>query len=351
MSAAAGSKRQLLPCRLQVLEASSLSQHGEFINTQGMQLLELHRQLRPEHAGSSLSSSSTYLSLLQSICSRNDAQLLVAFASPPSSSSHSESLIGFLLFSRLHDTFNVQRLLVHDWIVAAEHRGQGVGTAMLQRLRELALETGVRALTIEVHFFFVLCQSILARHRFAVEDLAFNHQPTADPSLLAAAAAAFTPYSTTLVDAANFTSCIPLLTALEPTYRQLRMHLPASTASYLSTLQHVMSRGAFAVVAHPADSPGEALGVAMCRRLVTVEDGERLHVDDLVVWEAKRSTGVGRALMERVKQEARRQAADCGRPCCVTLESGVQRAHAHRFYWREGFYVERLYWRVALPQS
>ena len=29
----------------------------------------------------------------------------------------------------------------------------------------------------------------------------------------------------------------------------------------------------------------------------------------------------------------------------VTLESGVQRNDAHRFYWREGFLVRELYWR------
>ena len=105
----------------------------------------------------------------------------------------------------------------------------------------------------------------------------------------------------------------------------------------------------FLLVAHTAE--GVALGVAACRRLTTVDHGERLHVDDLVVDEARRSEGVGRVLIEAVKREARGKADGTGESrsrCVVTLESGTQRADAHRFYFRERMFVEELFWRVEI---
>ena len=39
-------------------------------------------------------------------------------------------------------------------------------------------------------------------------------------------------------------------------------------------------------------------------------------------------------------------AADC---TCIDLDSGVQREHAHRFYFREGLSISSLHFRKRLP--
>jgi GNAT superfamily N-acetyltransferase len=63
-------------------------------------------------------------------------------------------------------------------------------------------------------------------------------------------------------------------------------------------------------------------------------DGRKLYVDDLVTDQAKRSQGVGSALLTYLENKAR--SLGCESLC---LDSGVQRDQAHKFYFREGFIV------------
>jgi GNAT superfamily N-acetyltransferase len=62
--------------------------------------------------------------------------------------------------------------------------------------------------------------------------------------------------------------------------------------------------------------------------------GKILYVADLVVESTRRSSGVGKQLMAWLENEAKHQACTN-----VFLDSGVQRAEAHKFYFREGFHV------------
>ena len=56
-----------------------------------------------------------------------------------------------------------------------------------------------------------------------------------------------------------------------------------------------------------------------------------LYVDDLVTGEACRSRGHGKALIDGLRDEARKQ--NCK---FLHLDSGAQRHRAHRFYLRQG---------------
>ena len=62
--------------------------------------------------------------------------------------------------------------------------------------------------------------------------------------------------------------------------------------------------------------------------------GRFMYVDDLVTSDTDRSKGYGRALNEHLFQIARRNG--CSN---VQLDSGTQRADAHRFYFREGYVI------------
>jgi GNAT superfamily N-acetyltransferase len=79
---------------------------------------------------------------------------------------------------------------------------------------------------------------------------------------------------------------------------------------------------------------GECRAVAGYRILVNFVHGDVLYVDDLVTASAWRSKGYGKALNAYLTDVAR--AASCER---VTLDSGIDRAGAHRFYFREGYAI------------
>ena len=75
---------------------------------------------------------------------------------------------------------------------------------------------------------------------------------------------------------------------------------------------------------------GRCVGVAGWRIVADTHSVRKLYVDDLITSEARRSAGVGHALMAELERRARD--AGCRR---LDLDSGVHRREAHRFYYRE----------------
>jgi GNAT superfamily N-acetyltransferase len=111
-------------------------------------------------------------------------------------------------------------------------------------------------------------------------------------------------------------------------HRQLR---PALPADYRDKMRRVFAGGGRMMVA----AEGEAVcGLAVWRMHENTAIGLHLYVDDLVTDEARRSRGVGHALMQWLEQRA--QELTC---VALVLDSGTQRTRAHRFYFREGMAV------------
>lgn len=90
---------------------------------------------------------------------------------------------------------------------------------------------------------------------------------------------------------------------------------------------------------------GEVRAVAGYRIIEMLRTGRMLEIDDLVTSSATRSRGCGKALFEWVVEEARRQG--CSH---VELDSGVQRLHAHRFYFRQRMHVLGFHFSLALSE-
>jgi GNAT superfamily N-acetyltransferase len=118
------------------------------------------------------------------------------------------------------------------------------------------------------------------------------------------------------------------LSAAESVHRQLRPHIPAD---YADKMRCVFRDGGEMCVAVRAD---RVVGVAVFREFENTHIGRRFYVDDLVTDESERSTGAGRALIEYLEKVARER----GCPG-LDLESGTHRTRAHRFYFREGFFI------------
>ncbi|MEI7968336.1 MAG: GNAT family N-acetyltransferase [Betaproteobacteria bacterium] len=127
------------------------------------------------------------------------------------------------------------------------------------------------------------------------------------------------------------------LVQAEPVHRQLR---PGLDADYPSQMRRVFSGGAEMAV---AVARGRVIGVAVFRLFENTHAGRRFYVDDLVTDEAHRSAGAGAALLGWLESEARRRGCEG-----LDLESGTQRTRAHRFYFREGFFVTGFSFRKSL---
>ena len=118
------------------------------------------------------------------------------------------------------------------------------------------------------------------------------------------------------------------LAGAEAVHRQLRPQLPAE---YVAKMQRVIRDGGEMCV---AVKDKQVVGVAVYREFENTHAGRRFYIDDLVTDESERSTGVGRALMAYLQKIARER----GCPG-LDLESGTHRTRAHRFYFREGFFI------------
>ena len=127
------------------------------------------------------------------------------------------------------------------------------------------------------------------------------------------------------------------LARAEVVHRQLRPQLPPD---YVGRLTEIFANGARMTLI--VDGPA-VLCVALWRVIENTFDGRRLYVDDLVSDEASRSKGAGKMMLAWLEETAR--ALGCG---ALTLDSGVQRQQAHRFYFREGMHIASYCFKKAL---
>ena len=110
---------------------------------------------------------------------------------------------------------------------------------------------------------------------------------------------------------------------------QLRPHI--APGDYLPTVRRMMASG-FRLAAVVEDEVVRA--VAGFRILEMLYSGKMLYLDDLVTDSDARSAGHGRELITWLQREA--VANGCAQ---IHLDSRVDRAEAHRFYFRERFAI------------
>lgn len=118
------------------------------------------------------------------------------------------------------------------------------------------------------------------------------------------------------------------LPAAETLHRMLR---PQMTGEYGPMIRRILSEGAEMALIHE-DRAVRALTVF--RAFHNTWNGYRFYIDDLVTDENHRSAGHGARLLRWCEDLA------LAKGCTgFTLESGVQRDRAHRFYFREGMNI------------
>jgi GNAT superfamily N-acetyltransferase len=120
---------------------------------------------------------------------------------------------------------------------------------------------------------------------------------------------------------------------------QLRPHL--TREEYVPRVRAMMASDGFRLAA--LTDGGEVRAVAGYRYMNMLYCGRLLYLDDLVSDERARSRGYGKAMIDWLKEEGRREG-------CTELQliSRTTREGAHRFYFREGFGIECFQFRIRL---
>lgn len=125
--------------------------------------------------------------------------------------------------------------------------------------------------------------------------------------------------------------CFPIMV-------QLRPHLTQS--EFIDRVKHQQQAGYSLVYLEEHDS---IKAVAGFRILEMLSRGKLLYVDDLITDSLERSRGYGNALLDWLVDYAK--SLKCS---SVELDSGVQRAEAHRFYFRKGMKITAFHFNLSV---
>lgn len=108
--------------------------------------------------------------------------------------------------------------------------------------------------------------------------------------------------------------------------RELRASL--DDATFTARFMAATEAGYQLIVAQDDDAVVGALGHRLVHDLCW---GKTLYIDDLVITESRRGSGIGSALLDAALKRAQSLGCDHLRLC-----SGLTRAHTHRFYEAHG---------------
>jgi GNAT superfamily N-acetyltransferase len=122
---------------------------------------------------------------------------------------------------------------------------------------------------------------------------------------------------------------------------QLRPHL--TRESLVAQVKRQREREGYQLVY--VEDEGQVRALAGFRFQEMLARGWHMYVDDLVTDEMGRSRGYGAFLMDWLVARAREEG-------CVNLDldSGVQRFHAHRFYFRQRMTISAYHFALPLKE-
>ena len=137
------------------------------------------------------------------------------------------------------------------------------------------------------------------------------------------------------VEPTDLAACYPLM-------RQLRPHL----ASFDEFQARWMRQGEAGYRGIALWADGRPRALAGFRVLENFVHGRFLYVDDLVTDAGERGRGHGERLLARLKAEG--EALGCDK---LVLDTGLDNALAHRFYYRQGLLAMALRFNVPLRRG
>ena len=237
------------------------------------------------------------------------------------------ALAAYRVFLTTYDTI---RFEIDDFIVDENERNHGLGTRLLQYLVEQAKQQHVRQILIHCEPTNTRAHRFFFRFGLTIIMFEFNMQglhvlPENDQI-----------HAVDITDLPEEENERWLIDA-QDIYRQLRPHLPTDQQNYIKQIREICRTGpARMIVVVSKNESKEILGLALYRFTENALYSQHIYCDDLVTNEIHRSSGVGRCLINSMKNEGIKR--DIHR---LILDSGCQRGRAHKFYHREGFIISR----------
>ncbi|CAF3288139.1 unnamed protein product [Rotaria socialis] len=223
-------------------------------------------------------------------------------------------------------TFDTIRFEIDDIVVDEKERNHGLGTRLLNDLMKKAKECGATKILVhcdptntDAHRFFFRLGLTIYVFEFSLRK---NELLTSNDQIR-------------IVDVTELSEKDNehLLIQAHGIFRQLRPHLPDDEKTYVNQIRDICRTGPARIIVAMND---EILGLAVYRVARNMKYAEHIYCDDLVTNENSRSSGVGRCLINYMKNEGKKLGIDQ-----LTLDSGCQRGRAHKFYHREGFIINQ----------
>jgi GNAT superfamily N-acetyltransferase len=293
---------------------------------------------------------------VQRVLAGEPLQLIVALEAPAAagegSSNGGSKALGVLVLRSYLNTYNGRKMHVEAMHVLSEVRSRGVGRALLNAAKRAAEARGARELVMQVDSQNPAALRFFSREGLEISDLAFSG-PSTRPKPAEAPSSSFEAIE--IVDPVARVIKPEhrplLLRAAQHVIRELRPMMPEDLQQFEQRVDDIVREGGriVLVVATPAAAAGDAasasalasdgvqvLGFCMHRIYHDLSRGGALRswVDDLGTLSSQRSRGVGMALLESVRAQARAASVPD-----VLLDSGCHRFRAHAFYYRESFVV------------
>jgi GNAT superfamily N-acetyltransferase len=234
-------------------------------------------------------------------------------------------------------TFDTVRFEIDDLIVDEKERNRGLGTRLFHYVIDQAKQCGATFILVHCDVANTDAHRFLFRHGLTIITFEFYVK---DNQLLPSNDQIHVFDITDLPEKENE----ELLIQAQDIFLQLRPHLPTDQKAYVNQIWDICRTGsARMIVAINNDEKKEILGLAVYRATSNIKYSKHIYCDDLVTNEKKRSSGVGRCLINYMKNEGEKLGINQ-----LTLDSGCQRGRAHKFYYREGFIINHFGFSKAI---
>jgi len=285
--------------------------------------LTIHTQLRPNL---NRFTPKDYADFMQKLCQTNQSCVCGIIRK-----NQSETIILALAFYRVHPTtFDTIRFEIYDLIVDEKERNYGLGTRLFQYLINQAKQYGAPSLVLQCDLTNTNAHRFFFRHGLTISSFGFCLNKI---DLLENNNQINVIDITDLAENENK----QLLIQAQGVFRQLRPHLPNDQKAFIDQIRNICQTGpAHMLVAISNDEKKDILGLAIYRISHNIKYSKYIYCDDLITDENKRSLGVGRSLINYMKNEAEKFGLNL-----IALDSGCQRGRAYKFYHREGFHIDQ----------
>lgn len=243
--------------------------------------------------------------------------------------SKTNDILALAIYRTFLTTFDGIRFEIEDLVVDENEKRRKLGTKILKVLEDKAKEIGVTRLSIHCPLIDSGAQRFLFRFGLTITLYEFEVK-------LLETCSSDARYHTINIDEVDQNQRKQWLLKMHPVHRQLRGHLPIITDDYVHLMESILQDNHVRFIAVvDSTTQQDILGLALYRICDYFKD-KYLYCDDLVTDERRRSSGVGRVLIDSMKTEC--QKLNINR---FLLDSGCQRGDAHRFYCREYFSISR----------